>query len=450
MRVAASFAIAVFTVSAASADVAQRPNILYIMADDLGVYDVGAYGQPLIKTPNIDQLAREGTRFTQAYAGASVCAPSRSVLVTGLHTGHTRVRGNHSRHGGVIGESGEKGRVPLRDEDVTVAEVLREAGYVNGITGKWGLGEGHTSGVPNRQGFDQWFGYLNQDQAHSYYQSSVWLNEEKFDLVGNSNGQRQQYTHDLFTGFALNFIRANKDRPFFLYVPYTIPHAKHEVPDRGEYETRDWPREAREYAAMTSRMDDHIGLILKLIDEEGLRDNTVVFFCSDNGGPAPFNEVFHSNGELRGRKGQLFEGGIRVPMIVRWPHKVAAGAVSDVPWYFADFLPTAAALAGATPPDNTDGISILPTLLGEHQDELVNRFLYWEQTSQGFQQAVRWRHWKAIRTGLEGELELYDLSDDPTESHNVAAQHADVVAHILDYLTTARVESHDWPAAPVN
>jgi arylsulfatase A-like enzyme len=430
----------------APAGAADRPNILFIMADDLGPHDLGCYGQELIATPHIDRLAGEGTRFTQCYGGASVCAPSRCVLMTGLHTGHSRIRGNSSRVGGVVGESGERGRVPLREEDLTVAEVLKAAGYATGITGKWGLGEWQTRGTPNRQGFDQWFGYLNQNVAHSYYPSALWLNEEKFDLPGNRDGRRQQYSHDLFTSFALHFIRAHRAGPFFLYVPYTIPHAAWEVPDPGPYADRDWPKGAREYAAMVTRMDDHVGQILALLDELGLRGNTIVFFCSDNGGAAPFGKVFHTNGALRGKKEQVFEGGLRVPMIARWPGKIPAGRVSEAVWSFADFLATAAEIAKAPSPSPTDGVSVLPTLLGKDQN-LADRFLYWEQTSRGFDQGVRWRNWKAVRLGAKSPLQLFDLASDPSETTNVADAHADVIAKFETYLKSARTDSEEWPVA---
>lgn len=421
------------------------PNIIFIMADDLGPHDVGCYGQKLIATPNIDRLAAEGTRFTEVCAGASVCAPSRGVLMTGLHTGHAQVRGNSSKFGGVIGESGEKGRVPLRDSDVTIAQILQKAGYATGMTGKWGLGESQTNAIPNRKGFDQWFGYLNQNVAHSYYPAALWLNQNQFDLPGNSDGRRQQYSHDLFTGFALNFIRAHRDQPFFLYVPYTIPHGSWEVPDLGQYADRDWPGKAREYAAMVSRMDTDIGRILSLVDELKLRDNTIVFFCSDNGGPAPFGDTFQTNGSLRGRKGQVYQGGLRVPMIARWPGHVPVAQTNDTPWYFADVLPTLSELANTTYSNPVDGVSVLPTLLGKTQN-LDHRFQYWEQTSKGFDQAARWKNWKAVRIGKGNLLELYDLSTDPSEKNNVAAANPDIVKKFEDYLKTARTESSEWPS----
>ena len=284
-----SFTTMVF-LGAAQADESQ-PNIIFIMADDMGYGDAGCYGQKLIQTPNIDSMATEGTRFTNCYAGSPVCAPSRSVLMTGLHTGHTTVRGNFGMHG-VIGLGGGKGRVPLRTDDVTVAEVLKSAGYVTGMMGKWGLGEPDTSGHPNIQGFDQWFGFLNQRRAHNHYPEFLWLNQQRFELPGNAAGGEQQYSHDLFTGFALNFIRQHQSRPFFLYLPFTVPHAKFQTPDLGVYADRDWPEEAKRYATMISRMDADIGRILNLLKELQIDERTIVFFCSDNGAANRYDGLF--------------------------------------------------------------------------------------------------------------------------------------------------------------
>jgi len=418
----------------------RKPNIIFIMADDLGYGDLGCYGQQKIKTPNIDKLAQEGMRFTNCYAGSTVCAPSRSVLMTGQHTGHTRVRGNSGKVGGV----GPQKRVPLKPQDLTVAEILKQAGYVTGITGKWGLGEPDTTGVPNRQGFDEWLGYLNQRNAHSYYPPYLWRNEKKRILAGNQNGKRQQYTHDMFTKFALDFIQNYKTNPFFLYLPYTVPHSQYEIPSTEPYAEESWPKDGKVHAAMITRMDRDIGLIMALLKELGLDGRTIVFFCSDNGAAKRWDGLFDSSGPLRGHKRDMYEGGIRTPMIVRWPGKVAAGNTSDLVWYFADFLPTAAELAGVKAPKDIDGVSVLDTLLGAKQ-ELSDRYLYWEFFERGFNQAVRWRNWKAVRLGLDKPLELYDLSKDVSEKNNVARQYPDIAARFEAYLKQARTESPHWP-----
>jgi len=428
---------------------AKRPNIIFIMADDLGYGDLGCYGQKKIKTPNIDQLAEEGTRFTHCYAGSTVCAPSRSVLMTGQHTGHTRVRGNFGKVGGavVLDNGSPQRRIPLEPEDVTVAEVLKQAGYVTGIAGKWGLGEPDTTGLPSRQGFDEWFGYLNQRRAHTYYPPYLWRNEQKVILQGNKNGRREQYSHDLFTKFALDFIRRHKSEPFFLYLAYTIPHARYEIPSTEPYTDEPWPKDAKVHAAMITRMDADIGRLMVLLKELAIDNETLVFFCSDNGAAKRWDGIFDSSGPLRGHKGDLYEGGLRTPMIARWPGKVPAGKTSNAVWYFADVLPTLAELAGVKPPDNIDGISILPTLLGESQNT-NDRFLYWEFFGRMFQQAVRWRNYKAVRQAPNKPLELYDLAGDVAEQHTIAAQRPDVVAAIEEYLTTARTDSLNWPIKP--
>jgi arylsulfatase A-like enzyme len=416
------------------------------MADDLGYGDLGCYGQKEIKTPNIDRVADEGTRFTDCYAGSTVCAPSRSVLMTGQHTGHTRIRNNMGKAGGVLvlDNGSPQRRVPLKLEDVTVAEVLRHAGYVTGIAGKWGLGEPDTAGVPNWQGFDEWFGYLNQRRAHTYYPPYLWRNEQKVILEGNKDGRRKQYSHDMFTDFALDFIRRRKAGPFFLYLPYTIPHAKYEIPSTEPYTDKSWPTDAKVHAAMITRMDGDIGRIMKLLKELTIDERTLVFFCSDNGAAKRWEGIFDSSGPLRGHKSDLYEGGIRTPMIVRWPGKVPAGKTSDVPWYFADVMPTLAELVGVKPPPDIDGISVLPALLGREQ-ETDDRFLYWEFPAGKFQQAVRWRNYKAIRLSPGEPLELYNLAEDIAEENNIAAEHPEVIARIEEYLKTARTDSPNWP-----
>jgi arylsulfatase A-like enzyme len=427
----------------------ERLNIIFIMADDLGYADLGCYGQKNIKTPSIDRLATEGMRFTQCYAGYTVCAPSRSVLMTGQHTGHTRVRGNFGMVGGVLvtDNGSPQRRVPLEPEDVTVAEVLKEAGYVTGITGKWGLGEPGTTGLPNRQGFDKWFGYLNQRRAHTYYPPYLWNNEQKLILEGNKNGKRREYSHDLFTKFALDFIRDYSDKPFFLYLAYTIPHAKYEIPSTEPYTDKPWPQDAKVHAAMITRMDSDVGRIMALLKKLHIDEKTIVFFCSDNGAARRWEGIFDSSGPLRGCKGDLYEGGIRTPMIVRCPGKVPAGKTNHTTWYFADVLPTLAQLAGVKQPAGIDGVSVLPTLLGKKQN-LNDRFLYWEYPGGGLRQAVRWRNYKAMRPAPDKPLKLYDLTKDLPEQHNIADQRPNVIARIEAYLKTARTDSPNWPIGP--
>jgi arylsulfatase A-like enzyme len=412
------------------------PNIIYIMADDLGVYDLGCYGQKLIRTPHVDKLAAEGMRFTQCYAGSAVCAPARSVLMTGQHTGHTRVRGNFGKVGGV----GPQRRVPLKKEDVTVAEVLQAAGYATGITGKWGLGEPGTDGVPNKKGFDEWLGYLNQRRAHTYYPDYIWRNQTKLPLPGNAGGKRKQYVHDLFAQFALDFVNKHKDRPFFLYLAHTIPHAKFEIPSDAPYSDRKWPAKLKNYAAMVTRMDRDVGDLMALLKKLALDDNTVVFFCSDNGS-ALADPLFKSTGPLRSKKGSVYEGGLRVPMIARWPGKIAPGTVSGQVWAFWDFLPTAADLARATPPKNIDGVSIVPVLLGKRKN-IPRDFLYWEY---GAAQATRMGDWKGVRASRKKPLQLYNLKDDLGEKTNLAAKNPDVVKKIEAIMAREHVASPNWP-----
>jgi arylsulfatase A-like enzyme len=320
---------------------------------------------------------------------------------------------------------------------------LKRAGYATGITGKWGLGEPGSTGLPNDHGFDEWLGYLNQDHAPDYFTEFLWRNKEKMPLEGNRNNQQRQYSHDVLTEFALDFIRENRGGPFFLYVPYCIPHARYQIPSVAPYENEPWEDDAKVHAAMITRMDRDVGRILSLLKELDIDGGTIVFFCSDNGSARGWAGVFDSCGPLRAKKGSLHEGGIRTPMLVRWPGNTPAGKVSDVPWYFADVLPTLADLAGATPPDSIDGVSVLPTLLGRAQS--IDRFLYWEKVKSGvLWQAVRWGRWKALRKS-RGDLELYDVTRDIGETRNVAAGHAEVVARITEFLRNVRTETPHWP-----
>ncbi len=431
---------------------APRPNLVFIMADDLGYGDIGPFGQQRIRTPNLDRLAAEGTCFTHYYAGGSVCSPTRSVLMTGQHTGHTRIRGNHGRAG--------LARVPLLASDVTVAEVVKSAGYATAIAGKWGLGEPGTEGIPNRQGFDRWFGYLNNDLAEFYYPEKIWRNEEEITLSGNLGGRRGQYSNDLMTEEALAFIDDHRDRPFFLYLAYTSPHALLEVPEdslaeyRGKFPEpaadgaggKNQVREPRAtFAAMVTRLDREVGRVLERLHRHGLERNTVVFFCSDNGAPARAGiaDFFGSDGGLRGHKGSLFEGGIRAPMIVRWPGQVPAGRRSDYPWGGWDVLPTAAALAGAAPPPDIDGISVVPALCGEVRERPGH--FYWEHHQKTFSQAVREGRLKAVRENPSAPILVFDLAVDPAETRDLAASQPAFVARARDLFRSARTESSHWP-----
>jgi arylsulfatase A-like enzyme len=443
-----------------------RPNIIYILADDLGYGDLGCYGQKIIATPNIDRMAAQGIRFTQHYAGNTVCAPSRSSLMTGQHGGHTRIRGNK----GITVE-----RVPLAPEDVTAAEVLRDAGYRTGLIGKWGLGEAGSTGVPTRQGFDYFFGYLNQGHAHNYYPEFLWRNEEKVNLknvvkyigedkpFGGIATKAVEYSHDLFMQEAFDFVERNKTQPFFLYLACTIPHANNEsmkmgkehgmeVPDFGEYADKDWPDAQKGHAAMISRLDRDVGRLFGKLNELGLDGKTVVMFSSDNGphteGGADA-EFFNSNGPLRGTKRDLYEGGIRVPMIVRWPGRIRPGKVSGHVSAFWDLMPTWADLAGADTPRTVDGISMVNTLLDKEHWQNKHEYLYWEFHEQNGKVAVRAGIYKAVRVDMNGNpngpLELYDLSKDLGEENNIADRHPLIVRRMEKYLKTARTTSAEWP-----
>lgn len=426
----------------------QRPNIIFILADDLGYGDVGAYGQKLIRTPRIDQLAREGMRFTQFYSGAPSCAPSRCVLMTGKHTGHARIRANSDKS--------------LLPEDAVFTQVLKASGYATGVVGKWGLGLDRSPGAPWLKGVDEFFGYLNQTHAHTHYPDYLWKNDRKIDIPENRDGARKVYSHDLFAGEALDFIRRHKDQPFFLYGAFTLPHAEVAVPDdslaeyRGKwpepkpfagaktYKAQKEPRAVR--AAMITRFDRDVGRIMDLLDELKIADRTLVIFTSDNGpitagGQDP--EFFDSNGPLRDLKFTLYEGGIRVPFIARWKGKIAAGQDSPHLGDFADMFPTFAELAGAKAPGGIDGVSIVPTLLGRPANQQARReYLYWEAAPQ---QAVRMGDWKLVRAAPEKAPELYNLADDIGETKNVAAAQPEVARRLESLLQTARVESEDFP-----
>ncbi|MGX5818061.1 arylsulfatase [Chitinophaga lutea] len=445
----------------------RKPNIVFILADDLGVGDVGCYGQQKIKTPNIDRMARNGMRFTSFYSGTSVCAPSRSSLMTGQHTGHTYIRGNK--------EIKPEGQEPLADSVRTIAQMLQEAGYTTGAFGKWGLGMVGTTGAPDRKGFDTFYGYNCQRQSHRYYPTHLWDNDRKVVLDGNDLTNKVHYAPAMIQEQTLAFIDANKDKPFFLFIPTVLPHAElqgpedeyfsmyknafPETPHQGNgygpgalvpgYASIDKPKAT--FAGMISRMDAYVGQVIARLEKYGLMDNTIIIMTSDNG---PHQEggadpvFFNSNGGLRGFKRDLYEGGIRAPFIVQWNGKVKAGSTSNFTGAFWDVMPTLLQIAGAPAAGNTDGVSFLPTLTGKGK-QAQHRYLYWEFHESGGRQAVRMGKWKGLRLEVKknhnAPVELYDLSKDPKEQHNVAAANPAVVKEIEKAMREAHVESAVFP-----
>ena len=420
---------------------ANKPNIIFIMSDDQGYHDLGAYGSEFVHTPFLDKMAKEGMKFTQVYAGAPVCAPTRCSLLTGKHTGHTTRRDNRSTDD--IGKAfGQRKLIPLGKDDYTFATMLKEAGYVTGGFGKWGLGNPGTTGTPDLHGFDEFFGYLDQVHAHDYYPSFLMHNLDTIAIPENEGSKRGIYTHDLIAEKSRSFIKENAENPFFLYLPFTPPHGKYEVPDNSLYVNQSWPEKVKNYAAMITRMDKDIGRMFDLLEELNLDENTIVFFTSDHGPNPPFLKDLKSNKPFRGIKRQVLEGGLRVPMIVRWPGTIPANRVSEFPWAFWDVMPTFAEIAGVKIPATTDGISVMPSLLGK--DQQSDRHLYWEYY-RPFQQAVRLGKWKGIRLGTEEPLHLFDLSSDEEEKHDLAKQHPDIVNRIEGIMAKEHIDSPYWP-----
>ncbi len=467
----------------ATAAPAVRPNIIYILADDLGYAELGCYGQRKIRTPNIDRLAGEGVRFTQHYSGSPVCAPSRCTLLTGQHTGHAQIR-NNAEMGGWERDARE-GQRPLTADTLTLARLLKQHGYTTCAIGKWGLGGPDSTGQPNRQGFDHWYGYLCQRVAHNYYPTHLWRNGDKDLLDGNpwfSAHQRidgppadagaydryrgEQYAPDLMISEALEFIRANRDRPFFLYFATPVPHAAIQVPRdsldeyAGKFPEKPYdgsrgylphPTPRAGYAAMITRMDRDVGRMLRLVEQLGLEENTLVVFSSDNG--PTFNggtdsKFFQSTGPLRGLKCDVYEGGIRVPFVARWKGHIKPGTVSDHISAFWDLLPTVAELLSIEPPADIDGISFLPTLLAR-PGQRKHHHLYWEYSSGDGKQAVRMGRWKGVRTKIAkrpgAPIELYDLDSDIGESRDLADRYPQIVKQIADIMATDRTESELFP-----
>jgi arylsulfatase A-like enzyme len=405
-----------------------------MLADDLGFGDVGCFGQTKIKTVNIDRLALEGMRFTDCYAGSPVCAPSRCCLITGQHSGHARIRGNDT--------------FPLLPEDPSLGKMMQAAGYRTAVFGKWGLGEADSTGIPNKQGFHEFYGYLNQVHAHDSFPTELWRNEKKEQLAGNVNNRKGVYSNDLFCQEALSFIECNRSNPFFLLWSHTIPHAfpaRHtiEIPDiEPEYDRKPWPDIEKRYASAITRMDRYLGRVLQKLRELKIENDTLIIFTSDNGPqavPPHSPDFFNSSGGLRGVKRDLYEGGIRVPTIVRWKGNIRDGVVCNLPWAFWDIYPTLAELCGQPVPQNMDGVSMLPAWLG--CPVKTHPPFYWEFSERGFEQAARIGHWKAVRHNPGRKIELYDLSRDARESRDISDTNPKMVAEIERFLKTARTPS---------
>ncbi len=449
-----------------------KPNIILIMADDLGYAGLGCYGQTLIRTPRINQMAREGMRFTDFYAANTVCVPSRCGLITGQHPGHATIRDNFPPH---VDLELENGGGYMRDYPegawppnvTTLGRVLKDAGYRTAQFGKLEAGIPMPAGKMTEHGWDTWMGFRGTGAAFQYYPTVLWKNDEKMTFEANKPddvrrpgivGDKGVYSADLFIEDISTFIRENQQGPFFLYFPSQVPHGRSprdgdeiQVPDMGPYGDRPWTHLEKLYAAMMTRFDDHVGRIIDLLKELDLDENTVIFFTSDNGDENSYykyTDRFHATGPLRGKKRYLYEGGIRVPMIVRWPGHIKARQTSDLPWAAWDLMATFADLAGVQAPAHTDGISVVPTLLGRPKEQTPREYLYWEY-QHGKQQAVRMGPWKGVRFGGTKEpIELYDMRKDIGEKNNVAAAHPDVVRRMREIMEEARegsVFTQFWP-----
>jgi arylsulfatase A len=421
---------------------AGRPNIIFILGDDIAQGDLGCYGQKLIQTPNLDRMAAEGTRYTQAYAGTSVCAPSRTSLITGLHVGHAPSRGNKKPPGT------KEGQWPLAAGTLTVAQVLKTQGYATACMGKWGMGYFDTTGSPLKKGFDHFFGYNCQTKAHSYFPPYLDNDDKRIPLDGKT------YAQNLIQKEVLDWVRQHKDGPFFLFYSVTLPHGSYEIDSLGQYENRPgWTKLQKTYAAMVSRLDSDVGALLDLLQELKIDGRTLVIFAGDNG--SAFGEKSEvgaffdqsMGGKLRGIKRSMYEGGLRQAALARWPGVVPAGRVTDEPWAFWDFLPTAAELAGAKLPEGfrSDGRSLVSFLKGGPAPK--REYFYWELHEGRVIQAVRFGDWKAVKNGPSAAIELYDLNKDGSETTDLAADWPDLVARAAALMKEAHVEDPNWPMA---
>jgi arylsulfatase A-like enzyme len=434
---------------------AQSPNIVFILADDLGYGDVGFNGQKLIQTPHIDALAREGIVFTDFYAGAPVCSPSRSVLITGLHTGHTTIRGNATLKGGITGSKGKEtvSRASLAKTDFTIGKLMQQTGYTTALMGKWHLDGYDTLASPFHRGFDEFSGWLvsyKDTYARGYWPEKRYTNEKLTEIAANRNGRKGAYTDDICTDESIGFLSRQKNakKPFLLMINYNSPHSPLDAADSSIYKNKDWPEDMKVYGAMVHHLDENVGKIRQYLIDSGLSKKTIVFFCSDNGPRSEETKqqtavaaFFDSNGALRGYKRDMYDGGIRVPMVVWAPGKIKAGSLSREPAYFADLMPTLAAIAGSKIKYTTDGINIYPLIKGHKATQ--PRFLYWEFFERGFEQAVRYGKWKAVKA--HGKTELYNLDKDISEAHDAAGEHPAVLKKIDTYLLNNRTESPFWP-----
>lgn len=414
-----------------------KPNIIFILSDDLAQGDLGCYGQKIIKTPNLDRMAAEGTRYTQAYSGTTVCAPSRTSLMTGLHMGHSPIRANR--------ENKPEGQLPLPAETVTVAQILKSAGYATACMGKWGMGMFDTTGSPLKKGFDHFYGYNCQRHAHSYFPEYLYNDDKRLELPKNT------YAQNLIVDDVLRWVREQKDKPFFLFFAVTLPHGNFEIDDQGFYKDQPWTDKEKNYAAMVTRLDTDVGRLFSLLKELKADEKTLVMFSGDNGssfGPeTPIGMRFDQSmgSTLRGFKRSMYEGGLRQAALARWPGVIPAGRVSAEPWAFWDFLPTAAELAGAKLPEGckTDGLSLVSHLKGGPAPKRDS--FYWELHEGKPIQAVRFGDWKAVRNGPAAPVELYDLAKDAGERNNLASQYPDLIVKAESLMQQARTDDPNWP-----
>jgi arylsulfatase A-like enzyme len=429
---------------AALAAAGDKPNLVFVLADDLAQGDLGCYGQRLIQTPHLDRLAAEGTRYTQAYSGTTVCAPSRTSLMTGLHMGHSPVRANREIQKGA-------GQFPLPESTVTVAQILKSAGYATACMGKWGMGMFDTTGSPLKKGFDHFYGYNCQRHAHSYFPDYLYDDDRRVELPENKGGAKKTYAQNLISNEVLRWVKLQKERPFFLFFAVTLPHGSYEIDDQGLYKDKPWSEQEKNYAAMVTRLDSDVGRLVALLKELSLDRSTLVMVAGDNGssfGPeSPLGKRFDQSmgGKLRGYKRSMYEGGLRQAALARWPGVVPAGRVSDEPWAFWDFLPTAAELAGARIPAgcSPDGLSLVAFLKGGPAP--TRDYFYWELHEGKSIQALRFGDWKAVRNGPKAALELYDLNADAGETENLAGRRPELATKAEALMRQARVDDPNWP-----